>query len=142
MLRQHAAQAVRRLVYVALNKAQSNRIGDPEAPVLESGFALTDGRRSYTASLIDVPGREHPLLMFLDQLPPEGQELWVTHVTDQSVQANRSGDPVPHVICFTPDTRIATPDGSKLVRDLQEDESDPNQGRRLTAGALDWITQG
>jgi len=121
-LRQHAARAVRRLIYVALEKAHTSKIPEPDDPVLDRGFAVTDGLRTYTATLIEVPDREAPLLMFLDQMPPEGQELWVTHVTDQMLHANRSGDPVPHVICFTPETRIATPDGVRRVADLCEDD--------------------
>lgn len=121
-LRRHAARAVRRLVYVALQRGHASKIPDPEAPVLDHGFAVTDGVRSYTATLIEVPDRDVPLLMFLNEMPPMGQDLWVTHVTDQMLHANRSGDPVPHVICFTPDTRIATPGGARLVGDLREDD--------------------
>ncbi|MCG6903171.1 MAG: Hint domain-containing protein [Rhodobacter sp.] len=121
-LRQHAARAVRRLVYVALEKTPHATIPDPDAPVLDCGFAVTDGLRSYTATLVEIPGRDVPLLMFLDQMPPCGQDLWVTHVTEQTLHANRSGDAVPEVICFTPDTRIATPDGPRLVAELCEDD--------------------
>jgi len=121
-LRQHAARAVRRLVNVAMDKGQVSKIPEADAPVLERGFAVTDGLRIYTATLIEVAGREQPLLMFLDQMPPCGQELWVTHITDQGQLSNRTGDPVPHVICFTPDTRIATPDGPRLVGELCEDD--------------------
>ncbi len=121
-LRRHAARIVRRLVKIALDKGQTDRIPTPDDPVLDSGFAVTDGCRSYTATIIEVPSQAAPLLMFLDDVPPEGTELWVTHVTDQALHAHRSGDPVPHVICFTPDTRIATPDGQRLLRELREDD--------------------
>lgn len=121
-LRRHAARAVRRLVYVAMGRGSTSRVADPDAPVLDAGFAVTDGLRSYTATLIEVPERNLPLLMFLDEMPPLGQDLWVTHVSDQTLHANRSGDPVPHVICFTPDTRIATPDGARRVGELREDD--------------------
>ena len=70
ILRKHAARAVRRLVYAALDKPQVVPVEAPDDPLLDHGFAVTDGRRSYTATVIDVPGREVPLLMFLDDIPP------------------------------------------------------------------------
>ncbi|MDJ0627997.1 MAG: Hint domain-containing protein [Rhodobacter sp.] len=121
-LRKHAARAVRRLVGAALELETVSKLPEPDDPVLETGFAVTDGIRCYTATIIDVPEGRGPLLMFLDDVPPAGQDLWITHITDQSLHPNRSGDPVPSVICFTPDTRIATPDGPRRVRDLREDD--------------------
>ncbi len=121
-LRAHAARAVRRILGAAINYCDVARVPEPEDPVLDAGFAVTDGLHSYTATLIEVPGGKPPLVMFLDRMPPTGADLWVTHVTDHVVHMNRTGDSVPSVICFTPDTRIATPDGPRLVRDLQEDD--------------------
>ena len=89
---------------------------------MDNGFTVTDGIRTYTATIIDVPERDLCLLMFLNDVPPEGMDLWVTHVADQSVHANRSGDRTPHVICFTPDTMVETPVGQKRVGDLREDD--------------------
>ena len=119
-LRQHAARAVRRLVGAALDVDPMTRLPAPEDPLLEHGFAVTDGRRTFTATLIETPDGRPPLLMFLNNLPPRDQDLWVTHVTDTPHRPNRSGDVVPSVICFTPETRLATPDGDRQVRDLAE----------------------
>ena len=121
-LRTHAARAVRRLVGAALENHTVSRLPEPDDPVLDSGFAVTDGLRSFTATMIELPDGKPPLLMFLDGVPPAGRDLWITHVTDHVLHPNRSGDLAPEVICFTPDTRIATPDGPRLVRDLQEDD--------------------
>ena len=121
-LRRHAARIVRRLVHVAMDETQDGRIPEPDEPMLERGFAITDGLRSYTATIVEAQGRRDPLLMFVDEVPPEGTDLWVTHVADQMLSANRSGDEAPQVICFTPETRIATPDGETRVADLQEDD--------------------
>jgi hypothetical protein len=121
-LRAHAAQAVRRLVGGALDPGWQDKLPEPEAPLLDAGFAVTDGLHSYTATLIDVGGGKVPLLMFLDDVPPAGQDLWITHVTLAERHPNRSGDLTPSVICFTPETRISTPDGLRLVRDLAEDD--------------------
>lgn len=119
-LRRHAARAVRRLVHAALDAGLVERLGPPDDPVLEKGFALTDGLSRYTATLIEVPDRARPLLMFLGDLPPAGRDLWVTHVSEATHQPNRSGDLSPEVICFTPATRIATPEGTRAVADLAE----------------------
>ncbi len=119
-LRQHAARAVHRLVGAALDVDPLERLPVPENPLLEHGFAVTDGRRTFTATLIEVPNGKPPLLMFLNDLPPRDQDLWVTHVTDAPHRPNRTGDVTPSVICFTPETWLATPDGPRLVRDLGE----------------------
>ena len=121
-LRRHAAKAVRRLVYAALETPKGDKVPAPDDPLLEDGFAVTDGVESYTATIVHVPGQSAPLLMFLGKVPPEGQDLWITHVANQRLAAHRTGDAAPEVICFTPGTRIATPDGPVLVRDLAEDD--------------------
>lgn len=118
-IRRHAARVVRRMVHVAMDQAGVDRIPDPDEPVLDWGFAVTDGMQSFTVTLVDVPDRP-PLLVFVDQIPPEGTDLWVTHVTDASVRAHRSGDMAPKVICFTPETQISTPEGKRRVGDLEE----------------------
>lgn len=118
-IRRHAALKVRRLVNIALEEDKATRLPSPDDPILDWGFAVTDGVRTYTANIVEVPGRA-PLLMFVDMLPPEGVDLWVTHVSDAPGGVRRSGDAAPHVICFTPGTRIATPDGPRLVAELQE----------------------
>lgn len=118
-IRRHAARVVRRLVHVAMDQSGAAKIPDPDDPVLDWGFAVTDGIRSYTASLVDVPGK-NPLLMFINEIPPEGTDLWVTHLAEQCSGTNRTGDQAPHVICFTPGTRLSTPDGKRTVAELQE----------------------
>ncbi len=121
-IRRHAARMVRRLVHRAIDEDRAGRVRDADDPVLESGFAVTDGLRSYTATLIELPRLAQPLVMFLDEVPLPDRDLWVTHVTGRTIQANRSGDAAPEVICFTPETRIATPDGAKPVHELREDD--------------------
>jgi hypothetical protein len=105
-----------------MDRDKAERIAGPDEPVLDSGFAVTDGVRSYTATLIEMAEMAQPLLMFLDEMPPEGQDLWITHLANHRLLPNRSGDPVPHVICFTPETRISTPDGPRAVAELREDD--------------------
>ncbi|KMW60022.1 Glutamate synthase [NADPH] large chain [Candidatus Rhodobacter oscarellae] len=120
-LRRHAARSVQRLVQVAFDRSDYERLPDPDSPLLDRGFSVTDGVRNFTATLVEVPDRL-PLLMFLGAVPPAGVDLWLTHLTEQMLHPNRSGDTAPSLICFTPDTKIATPDGQVRVRDLQEDD--------------------
>ena len=124
-LRRRAARSVRRLVGQALSDSRTvhddrvDALGEPEDPLLDRGFAVTDGRRRYTVTLIDVPDAQ-PLLMFLNDVPPADAELWITHVMMSPAQLNRISDMPKSVICFTPDTRIATPDGPRPVGALCE----------------------
>lgn len=122
-VRRHAARMVRRLVQNAMAPPQPvDTIPAPDEPILDSGFAITDGTRSFTATLVELPQRKTPLLMFLDEVPPVDTDLWITHVAHNICHTNRVGDLTPHVICFTPGTMIATPDGARRVADLREDD--------------------
>lgn len=122
--RQRAARMVRRLVGMALHPAR-----DPALPVAEdpnpsllrdSYFTVTDGARSFTATLIDLGPRRAPLLMFLDAVPQRGQPHWVvqhnTSLNSSTMPADQSGG----VICFTPGTRIRTDKGETRVDELRQ----------------------
>src|SRR5690606_17553496 len=89
-------------------------------PLLESSFVVTDGAQSYTVTLIESGPRTPPLLMFLNELPPKNTDLWVVHHTLDALMHSPSGQAGGGVICFTPGTRIETPDGPRLVQDLRE----------------------
>ena len=74
------------------------------------GFVVTDGRRTWTARLVDG-GR---LVVFDDGLPPQGEGLWIVRVGP--------GRPAPaarETMCFTPEARIATPGGAMPVAALR-----------------------
>ncbi|MGX9351395.1 Hint domain-containing protein [Shimia sp. W99] len=118
-IRKRAARMVRRLVGAAVNNTTTVDDVDVEEPLLEGGFVITDGTGSYTATVIEVQGSA-PLLMFLDELPPKNKDLWVVHHSMEALESHRGATPEGGVICFTPGTRIATPNGPRRIEDLRE----------------------
>lgn len=79
---------------------------------------ITDGAQSYTVTVIDIGAASPPLLMFVDELPPRGADLWVVrHTLDAKAVRGHQAN-IDAVICFTPGTRIATPRGQQMVEHL------------------------
>lgn len=137
-LRKRAARMVRRLVGAAV--ADTPRLDEVEVdhPLTDSSFVVTDGVRSYTVTLIEVGDSARPLLMFLNELPPRGVDLWVVHHTLEPRIAHQVGaEGGGGVICFTPGTRIATPDGTLRVEELRE--GDWVQTKDNGAQQVQWI---
>ena len=145
--RRRAARMVRRLVGAAISGTRRLDQVEVGHPLSDASFVVTDGSQSYTVTLIEVGGDAPPLLMFLDELPPRNTELWVVHHTlspvNETVMHSGSGG----VICFTPGTRIRTPDGDRPVEELREGDrvltkDDGAQeilwtgGRRMTGARL------
>jgi Hint domain len=114
-MRRRAGRMVRRLVGDLLPETGS-AVDDDLAR--EQGFVVTDGRDSFLATLI-VPEAGGRLLMFEGAVPPVDRDLWVVRVAMGQRVAQAAGG----VICFTPGTRIATPDGARLIEDLQQGDS-------------------
>lgn len=157
--RRRAARRVRRLVGTALGEAvpeMATEAADegPESPLMDIGFVVTDGLQSYSVTLIEAGRQRAPLLMFHERMPPRDTELWVVHHTlDPVRQATAAHDPAGGVICFTPGTRIATPDGPRPVETLREGDrvqtkdNGPEEilwiGRRRMSGArlfaMPWL---
>lgn len=120
-LRRRAARMVRRLVGASLGR-QSLAQPEPAPPEMdepEQGFIVTDGHQSHAVTLIDVPDTGARLAMFLGELPPEGRDMWVVRVSIDRTHRGAGARHAGGVICFTPGTRIATPDGPRLVQDLR-----------------------
>lgn len=90
------------------------------APDDDRAFIVTDGRRTWTVTVIDTGNGRMPLLMFLDEIPPQVSDLWVVshgmHAMFQPAGADLPGG----VICFTPGTMILTEAGPRPVEDLSE----------------------
>lgn len=136
--RKRAARLVRRLVGAArTNQRNLNEI-DVDDPLTDSGFVVTNGSRSFTVTMIEVGGGAPPLLLFVDDIPPSDTEMWVVHHSFEVAQKVASTGPeTGGVICFTPDTRLETPQGPRLVQDLHE--GDLVQTKDNGAQEVQWI---
>lgn len=144
--RRHAAQIVRTLVTKAVcglsNATRAQAIGS----YFDHFIVITDGVRRFVLTLIEFSDRIPPVLMVQGALPPQDTEFWVA----EHSLIRRSRPLYPEgssrgVICFTPGTRISTPQGSQLVETLREGDlvltkdSGPQEirwaGRRRVSGA-------
>ncbi|WP_300058670.1 Hint domain-containing protein [uncultured Roseobacter sp.] len=120
-LRRRATARVYRLVHNAL-EGGSLHMAHPiasAASLPSQSFAVTDGARSYAATMIGGGDEAGPLLMFVDELPPRGTDLWVERQTLHDPMIREPQDDSSAVICFTPGTRIATPSGPRLIEHLK-----------------------
>ena len=118
-IRKRAARMVRRLVGVAVGDTEAPGEESGSDPVPDQGFIVTDGHQSYTVTLIPVPDTGARLLMLVGDLPPVDQDLWVVRTAIDLTHSGAGARTAGGVICFTPDTRLATPIGPRMIRDLQ-----------------------
>lgn len=118
-LRRRAARRVRQLVGAAVEGQDWTRPDADADDQPDCGFVVTNGAQSFTVTVISAGAGRQPLLMFLDELPPKETELWVVHHALGPL-SRRRGEDEAGVICFTPGTRIATPEGPQRIEDLRE----------------------
>lgn len=141
-LRKRAARMVHRLVGAALER-NTPAVPPPAQDALDvttlmdNSFVVTDGGKSYTVTLIEVGGGKQPLLMFLDEIPPRECELWIVHHTLGAAPHDTDAAGSGGVICFTPGTRIMTPEGLMLIEELRE--GDLVQTKDNGAQAIRWV---
>jgi hypothetical protein len=121
-IRKRAARMVRRLVGVAVAGAArpEESFEDPAEDLPDQAFIVTDGHQSFTVTIIAVPDTGAHLLMFVGDLPPSDQDLWVVRTSIDRTHSGAGARVAGGVICFTPETRIATPEGARLIRDLRQ----------------------
>jgi len=83
-------------------------------------FTVTDGRDTWTVTLVegDRPGAR--LCLFVGDLPPRHVDLWVVNHTVSLGRRDQNADAPGGVICFTPGTVIRTEDGAKPVEAIRE----------------------
>ena len=137
-IRKRAARMVRKLVGAAVAQRPVSVDVEADHPMADMSFVVTDGARSYTVTLIEVGGGGRPLLMFLDEMPPRDQDLWIVHHTVDAIEDRHAPSAqATGVICFTPGTRIRTADGSVRVEDLRE--GDKVQSKDNGLQEIQWI---
>lgn len=122
-MRKRASRMVRRLVGAAVGAAPSPegmpRVVEDDDPEDERGFIVTDGHQSYAVIYLPVPDTGARLLLFVGDLPPPDRDMWVVRSNIDRTQTSGGAQSAGGVICFTPDTFIATPDGPRLIQMLR-----------------------
>lgn len=119
-IRMRAAHTVRRLLAAAQIEHYHTDPAMLQDPLFNDSFRITDGYKIWTVSLIGTGEGKKPLLMFMDDIPPRGEQLWVVdHRIDPQLRHQPDAQP-GGVVCFTPGTMIMTPDGARDVAQLVE----------------------
>jgi hypothetical protein len=119
-MRKRAARMVRRLIGIAVGSEGGPADPDDLEPDLpDQSFVVTDGHHSFTLTLIPVPDTGAKLLMMVGDLPPADQDLWVVRTAIDRSQTGSGARGQGGVICFTPDTQIATPEGPRRILNLR-----------------------
>ena len=110
-MRQRAGHVARRLIGGVSRPATD----DTEIHLPDQSFIVTDGYQSHTLTLITAPETGDQLLMMAAELPPVDRDLWIVRTAlDRNTKARTTG-----VICFTPGTRLLTPQGLRPVEHLR-----------------------
>ncbi len=136
MLRRRAARMVRKLVGAALTNSSDLESVETEEPMRDSCFVVSNGQNSYTVTVVHVEGAA-PLLMFLDEVPPKGTDLWVVHQNLDLMLDDPNREASSGTICFTPGTLIDTPSGPRAIEALRE--GDLVQTKDNGAQEVQWI---
>lgn len=117
-LRVRAARTVRKMLRAVATDARRLDGIEVGAPLRERGFAVTDGRRVWAATVIGTLPDRPPLVMFLGDPPPADTDLWVVSrdidLAPRRPGAARAGG----IVCFTPGTMILCEGGPRPVEDL------------------------
>ena len=122
-LKARASLAARRLLGRSAPPVRAIDAPEFSDPLVGPGFTVTDGREAWTATLVEVPEAARPLLMFAGELPPRDRVLRVARGLERSPHVHRVSGPPVGVICFTPGTRLRTPNGERPVETLREGEA-------------------
>lgn len=121
-IRKRAARMVRRLIGNAVVRGEGEEdpsSEDEQEDPPDQGFIVTDGVASYALTIIPVPDSGTRLVMMLGDVPPADRDLWVVRTSIDRARVAAGGREGGGVICFTPGTRIATPEGPKLIQALR-----------------------
>lgn len=119
-IRKRAAHTVRRLLAAAQIEHYQSDPAVLQDPLFDDSFRVTNGYDTWTITLIGTGAGRKPLVMFMDEIPPRAEALWVVdHRIDTTLRHQPDAEP-GGVVCFTPGTMIMTPDGARDVAGLEE----------------------
>ena len=118
-IRKRAARMVRRLIGRAVGAAKPQGC-EVEPDIPDQSFIVTDGHQTYTITLVAVPDTGALLVLVVGLMPPAGQDLWVVRTAINRAQVAAEARVAGGVICFTPDTFLATPAGPRRIQSLQQ----------------------
>ncbi len=121
--RRRAAASAKRIVARALVQEGVRTPFVDEVIEFDRAFSVTDGHRSWTATLIEMPEIARPLLMFTGQMPPADAPLYVSEGVADPALPSRIAEGAEGVVCFTPGTLLETPTGLKPVETLVAGDS-------------------
>ena len=116
--RKRAAASARRIVSRALVQEGVRTPFIDDVAEFDRSFTVSDGHRTWTATLIDMPEIARPLLMFAGAMPPVDVPLFVSESVVEPALPSRLSEGAEGVVCFTPGTWLETPKGPRLVEDL------------------------
>lgn len=124
-LRKRAAQSVRGLLAAAqcgapLGAALPAAAAPNPHPLTDESIVVTDGRATWTITLIDAGPAKSPLAMVIGAMPPPNTDLWVVSHSVHTAARKASSTSPGGVICFTPGTEILTEFGKVRVEHLEE----------------------
>ncbi len=119
-IRARAAHSVRRLLKAVEVKTSRLDLVHIDKPAFEQSFTVTDGRDTWTVTLIEGATPSARLCMFIGEIPPRTADLWIVNHTVDLKSRDQNDDPAGGVICFTPGTMMRTEDGMMRVEDIAE----------------------
>lgn len=119
-IRTRAAHSVRRLLKAVEVKTSRLDLIEVETPAAEQSFTVTDGRDTWTVTLIEGATPSARLCMFMGEIPPRTADLWIVNHRVEMAARDLAQDAGAGVICFTPGTMIRTRGGLKPVEQITE----------------------
>jgi len=119
-IRARAAMSVRRLLKAVEVKTSRLDLVQIEKPAFEQSFTVTDGRDTWTVTLIEGVTPSARLCMFVGEIPPRTADLWIVNHTVDLKSRDQNEDAAGGVICFTPGTMVRTQEGMMRVEDIGE----------------------
>jgi len=115
-LRRRAARMVRRLI--GFGTVLTGDRFEPDLP--DQSFVVTDGHETFVITVMTVPDTGALLLLLVGSLPPVDRDLWVVAMAMDHSHTVPDRRTTGGVICFTPGTYLATPDGPGLIQNLAQ----------------------